>query len=163
MLKHQDGAGEELVLNGKGIGLSASPGEVGPADKRGLSNQAVPETKTDTRRRFTRAYRQRIVEQADACSEPGEIGALLRREGLYSSNLSRFRTQLASGRLDEAACERRKQATQDRALQKQRETRIVARLERENQRLRAIIDLQKKIGELLNLPMEEEPPHGGRS
>jgi len=163
MLKHEDGAGEVLVLEARGGGLSAGPGMPGPADKRGLNNQAVPAGKGPSRRRFTKGYKQRIVEEASACTEAGEIGALLRREGLYSSHLSRFRTQLDAGALDEAVCRQRKQATQERAAQKQRDTRAMARLERENRRLRLIIDVQKKICELLELPTEEVPARGGRS
>ena len=51
------------------------------------------------RRKFTAKYKLKILEQADRCSEPGEIGALLRREGLYSSLLSRWREQRDAGAL----------------------------------------------------------------
>ena len=52
-----------------------------------------------TRRRFTAEYKRRILREADACSEPGAIGALLRREGLYSSHLTTWRAQRARGEL----------------------------------------------------------------
>jgi len=142
--------------------FSAGPGMPGPAERRGLNNQAIPVEKGKSRRRFTAAYKKRIVEQADAC-KPGEIGTLLRREGLYSSNLSTFRRQSEAGTLAEGASQRKKQATHDRAMAKQQDSRAMARLERENLRLRLIIDVQKKLCELLNLPTEEVPPRGGRS
>ena len=56
----------------------------------------VPKAK---RRRFSAEYKLRILREADACSEPGEIGSLLRREGLYSSHLSNWRRQRQSGTL----------------------------------------------------------------
>jgi len=152
-----------LALEAKGGGVSAGPGMPGPAERLGLSNQAVPTPKDNSRRRFTRAYKQRIVEQAEACRQAGEIGALLRREGLYSSNLRRFRRQLEAGGLDEAVCREKQQATQQRAVVKQQESRALARLEHENAQLRLVIDIQKKVCELLNLPTEEIPPRGGRS
>lgn len=144
-------------------GLSPVAKVSGSATRRGLNNQAVPSTKVASRRRFTLAYKRRIVEQADACSQAGEIGALLRREGLYSSSLATFRQQLAAGRLDEGAGTRKKQVSQQRAVAKQQSSRAIARLERENLRLRAIIDIQKKVCELLNLPTEDVPPPSGRS
>ena len=148
--------------------FSAGPGMPGPAEKngaprRGLDNQVLPAQKEKGRRRFTKAYKKRIVEEAAACSQSGEIGALLRREGLYSSNLSTFRRQLEAGNLDESLAAAKKQATQDRGAERQREKRAYAKLERENLQLRAIIDIQKKLCELLNLPTEEVPPLGERN
>jgi transposase-like protein len=58
--------------------------------------EVVPKAK---RRRFSAEYKLRILREADACSEPGEIGSLLRREGLYSSHLSNWRRQRQSGTL----------------------------------------------------------------
>ncbi len=52
------------------------------------------------RRRFTAGYELRILDEADACTEPGQLGALLRREALYSSNLTTWRKQRAEGRLN---------------------------------------------------------------
>jgi transposase-like protein len=59
--------------------------------------EVVPTAK---RRQFSAAYKQRIVEEADDCSEPGEVGGLLRREGLYSSHLTTWRRQRARGELE---------------------------------------------------------------
>jgi len=108
-----------------------------------------------TRRRFTAAYKSRILEQAERCA-PGELGALLRREGLYSSHLTKWRTQRAAGRLQG----RRKTAGKaelDAALKR------VAAVERENRRLRqrleraeTIISVQKKLSSLLGLGPQDE-------
>ena len=106
------------------------------------------------RRRFTAEEKLRIVEEADACVEPGEIGALVRREGIYSSYLSRWRRARDEGQLSALEPQQRgpKPAT-DGAL-----AREVARLKRENERLQArlaqaetIIEVQKKLSQLLGL------------
>lgn len=66
------------------------------------SRMPDPEVKAQaTRRRFSVAYKRRIVEEADRCTEPGAIGALLRREGLYSSQLATWRRQRTEGTLVE--------------------------------------------------------------
>lgn len=65
-----------------------------------VSNSAGPEiSEKPRRRRFTAEYKLGIVAEADACSDPGEVGALLRREGLYSSHLSTWRRQRDEGQL----------------------------------------------------------------
>ena len=64
------------------------------------------------RRRFSTAYKLRILAEADACTEPGAIGALLRRDGLYSSHLSTWRAQRAAGA--RAAWDSRGGASRDR-------------------------------------------------
>ena len=66
----------------------------------GAPAAALPEAEVavkTSRRRFSAAYKRRILEQVERCSEPGEIGALLRREGLYSSHLSKWRAQREQG------------------------------------------------------------------
>lgn len=114
------------------------------------------------RRRFTAVYKAAIVKQAENCTRHGELGALLRREGLYASTLANFRRQLATGRLeavDEAA---RRQQRRGQATQRQRQERELARLERENEKLRAIIEVQKKLSELLSIPLETQEFNGRR-
>lgn len=103
-----------------------------------------------TRRRFTAAYKLQILEEADRCG-PGELGALLRREGLYASNLAKWRAQRASGRLE--AKMHTPKAERDAALDR------VAQLERENRRLHhrlqraeTVIEAQKKLCALWDLP-----------
>ncbi len=71
-------------------------GEDGTGKVEVADPEVVPRAK---RRRFTAGYKLRIVEEVDRCSEPGEVGTLLRREGLYSSHLSNWRRQRAEGQL----------------------------------------------------------------
>jgi transposase-like protein len=107
------------------------------------------------RRVFTAAYKLRILEEADACTNPGEIGALLRREGLYSSNLTTWRRQRDKGLLEALAPRKRgRKPTPVNPL-----ARRVAELEREKQELRegikkaqTIIEVQRKISELMGIP-----------
>ena len=100
------------------------------------------------RRQFSAAYKQRILEETDRCTELGQIGALLRREGLYSSHLSSWRSQ----REHALAAQRRGRKPSARFVPAER----IAELERDNERLRqqleqaqAIIEVQKKLSELL--------------
>ena len=97
------------------------------------------------RRRFSAEYRLRIVREADACKAPGEVGALLRREGLYSSLLSAWRRQRDAEAL--ANLRSKKRGPKPKAVDPR-----VKRLERENVRLRrqleqaeTIIEIQKKL------------------
>ncbi len=115
------------------------------------------------RRRFTAKYKLQVLQQADACTEAGEIGALLRREGLYSSHLSSWRRLRASGALA-GLTPRKRGRKADPARQ---QIRRMAELERENQRLRArlakaeiIIDVQKKVSSLLGIAPNQAPTDG---
>jgi transposase len=108
------------------------------------------------RRRFKAEYKLRILEAAERCSEPGEMGALLRREGLYSSHLSKWREQRRSGSL--AALQPRRRGPKP-ALPDARDRRI-AELEREKSRLERrlkqaelIIEVQIKASELLGITL----------
>jgi transposase len=108
------------------------------------------------RRRFTAEYKLRILQEAERCA-PGELGALLRREGLYSSNLSKWRRQRQAGQLAGLRPKKRGRKVDARAQE-------LARLERENARLQAqleraelIIEAQKKLLVLLNQEIPEEP------
>ncbi len=143
----------------QGTGMGATQGArraTGVAPIGALLNPPDPEVMEKKRRRvFTAAYKLRILEEADACTKPGEIGALLRREGLYSSNLTTWRRQRDKGLLEALAPRKRgRKATPVNPL-----ARRVAELERENQRLRegikkaqTIIEVQKKISELMGIP-----------
>lgn len=111
-----------------------------------------PEAKPQ-RRTFTADYKLRILEEADAATERGQIGALLRREGLYSSHLDKWRKQRAHGTLTALQPQPRgRKPTRDARDEE------LARLQRENARLQAqlrkaeiIIDVQKKVSQLLGL------------
>lgn len=110
------------------------------------------------RRRFTAAYRQRVLAEADAITEPGALGALLRREGLYSSHLSKWRAKRDRG--GTPALETQKPGPKPSGKDP-----AVAKLERENRRLMAkleraekIIEIQKKLSEILGIELQPEPP-----
>lgn len=103
------------------------------------------------RRRFSAAYKKRILEEYDACTEPGEKGALLRREGIYSSYITTWKRQQRSGGLDGLKAKRRGPKTDPKQEK-------ISRLEKENERLRErleqaelIIDVQKKVSQILGL------------
>jgi transposase-like protein len=105
------------------------------------------------RRRFSAEYRLRILKHADACKKPGELGALLRREGLYSSLLTNWRRQRDHGALREMRGRRRgpkARPVDPRVKQLEAENR---RLQRKLQRAETIITLQKKVAEILGIPL----------
>jgi transposase-like protein len=116
------------------------------------------------RRTFDRAYRLRIVEEADRCTEAGQIGELLRREGLYSSQLSNWRRQRAEGSLSESNSKKRgrkrkrRDSTQEELNQLRREKEALAERLRQAE---AIIEVQKKVSELLGIPSSQD--HGESS
>ena len=106
------------------------------------------------RRRFTAEYRLRILKQADACKRPGELGALLRREGLYGSHLANWRRQRVQGALRDMRGRRRgptPRPIDPRVKQLEAENR---RLQRKLQRAETIIALQKKVAEILEIPLK---------
>lgn len=110
------------------------------------------------RRFFNKADKQRILQAADRCSAPGEIGALMRREGVYSSSLSTWRRQRAAA--EQAALAPRKRgpkpaADRDQVLQ-------IARLTRDNDRLQNrldkalfVIEVHKEVAALLGHPIDD--------
>ena len=117
------------VFNGSIPAVSAEP-----------VTQVVPRPQ---RRRFTASYKLRMLQEADSCTEPGQIGALLRGEGLYYSNLRTWRRQRETGQL--AALSPKKRGRKEDPMAREN-----ARLKRENEKLKAkldkaeiIIDVQK--------------------
>ena len=106
------------------------------------------------RRRFSAEYRLRILKQADACKKPGEVGALLRREGLYSSLLTTWRRQREQGARQDLRARRRgpqPRSIDPRVKQLEAENR---QLHRKLQRAETIITLQKKVAEILGIPLK---------
>ena len=109
------------------------------------------------RRRFTVEYKVRILAEADACSEPGMLGELLRREGLYSSHLLTWRRQRDEGALAGLTPKRRGRkakpknplADENRRLQRENE-----RLKEQLRQAELIIDVQKKVSEMLSIPLK---------
>jgi len=111
---------------------------------------------TSQRRRFTPAYKARIVEEAMACTEPGQIGALLRREGLYSPALTLWRQHYQSGALqalqDDKRGRKRTRDARDQELKRLR--REIERLTKKLNQAERIIDIQKKVAAMLGNPIE---------
>ncbi len=133
-----------------------------PTTARGVGGVrlAVPDPEVSVRprrRRFTAEFKLRILREADACVEVGSLGALLRREGWYSSHLRTWRRQREEGSLNALKPRKRgRKATQCNPLLLKNE-----RLRKENERLtqrlkqaELIIDVQKKVSQMLGIPLQ---------
>lgn len=131
--------------------MSQDPSTVSTTGKESLS-RVDPEVKVKPeRRRFTAEYKLRILKEADNCTGPGQIGALLRREGLYSSNLTQWRLQRAEGVLQALTPRKRGPKVDPLAEENAALRQRVDRLEAELKRAETIIEVQKKVSELLGL------------
>jgi len=125
---------------------------------------AQPETEVTAkaqRRRFTAEYKRRIVREADRCTKLGEIGALLRREGLYSSQLTNWRGARDRGELEGLAPKRRGPKApapdpRDRKIVEQAGE--IVRWQKRAERAEALVELQKKVAVLLGTPLDTERP-----
>ena len=134
-------------------GVRPRPGDNAPDPE--VSARAV-------RRQYSAAYKRKILAEADRCG-PGDIAALLRREGLYSSHLTTWRRQREQGEI--AGLEPRKRGK--RPVPRNPLAGEVARLQRENQALQkrlrqaeTIIEVQKKLCEMLGLPVTTVDENG---
>ena len=146
--------GSQGILSGE---ASTAPGgtPAGPAAKPQAGSPPDPEVfERPKRRTFPAAYKLSIVRQADACSKPGEVGALLRSAGLYSSHLTVWRAQVKAGTL--AALTPMKRGR--RPIEVNPLARELAQVQHENELLRrklkqaeTIIEVQKKVSELLGI------------
>ena len=133
----------------------------GATGKTGVSPEEMgldPEVlEAPVRRRFTAEYKLRILKEVDECRAAGEeVGALLRREGLYSSHLAAWRKAREQGEL--AGLEPRKRGVKPKAKmvsakEHERVKREKIRLERELEKARAIIEVQKKLSEMLGIEL----------
>jgi transposase len=106
------------------------------------------------RRHFSPEYKKRILEEADACTQRGQIGSLLRREGLYTSHLDKWRRQREQGTLAGLAPKKRGRKSKPEAVELARLRREKERLQKKLQRAETIIAFQKKLADLLGIPME---------
>jgi transposase-like protein len=109
------------------------------------------------RRRFTAEYKLRVLQEADRSNQPGEIGALLRREGLYWSNLITWRKQRTSGELAGLGKRRgakrgEKNPLAERVRELEREN---GQLKRRAERAEGIVELQKKVSEILGIELQK--------
>jgi transposase-like protein len=112
-----------------------------------------------TRRRFTVEYKRKIVREADACKTPGAVGALLRREGLYSSHLTtwraaRERAELAGVPTKRGPVRRVADPRDKRIIELERER---IRWQQRAERAEALVELQKQMAALLGTPLTTEP------
>jgi transposase-like protein len=136
-----------------------APGSAAPAVPSDTNSEVVPHAR---RRHFSKAEKRRILEAADRCTKPGEIGALMRREGVYSSSLSTWRRQREAADLAALAPQKRgPKADPNRA-----DTLLIAQLTRDNLRLQSsldkanlVIEVQKKLAVLLGLATADDK-HG---
>ena len=125
----------------------------------GKVSESMPETEVvekAKRKQYTAEYKLRILQEVEACKEKGEIGGLLRREGLYSSLIYKWREQRNRGSLEGLSAHKRGPKVDAQANE-------LSRLKRENERLRKrleqaelIIDVQKKVAQMLRAPVEEQ-------
>lgn len=109
------------------------------------------------RRRFTAEYKLRILKQADACTELGKLGELLRREGLYASNLTTWRRQRDEGVLSALKPKKRGRKESFRNPLIEENEKLRRDNERLTERLRRaeiIIDVQKKVSQMLGAPLK---------
>lgn len=108
------------------------------------------------RRRFTAEYKREVLREADHCKQPGEIGGLLRREGLYWSHLANWRKQRERGELSGLTGKKRgpKQREKNPLAERVRELeRDNSRLKRRAERAEGIVELQKKVSEILGIEL----------
>jgi len=126
-----------------------------------VTHDEVQVTAKPRRRTYPAEYKRRILKEADACTTPGAVGALLRREGLYSSNLVEWRRARARGEL--AALTPKKRGRKPRPGDPR--DRKIAELERQlarmtarAERAEALVELQKKLAVVLGRAVESEQP-----
>ena len=132
-----------------------APGSSPSATPPGSDSEVVARAR---RRTFSNADKRRILQAADLCTKPGEIGALMRREGVYSSSLSTWRRQREAAELAALAPQKRGPKPDPAAA----EARQIAQLMRENERLKSqldkamlVIEVQKKVAALLGSPIDD--------
>jgi transposase len=126
-------------------------------DDGALTSSEVEVMAKPVRRRYTAEYKLGVLRQVDACSGRGELGALLRREGLYSSHLTQWRKQRERGERQGLSRKRGPSPKQRHPL-----TDKVKVLERENARLKlraeraeGLVELQKKVSEILGIELKQ--------
>ena len=157
--KREPGEGIEQLGETEGA-RRATGGFPSAAPALGVATGSAMETEVVAkaqRRRFTAEYKRRIVREADRCTKPGELGALLRREGLYSSHLTSWRAARERGELAGLAAKQRgpKATAPDPRDKKIMELeRSEERWRKRAERAEALVELQKKVAALLGTPLE---------
>ena len=148
---------EEMEGARRATRISSTLGLRGSGEKTVVPN---PEVQEKARRRgYTAEYKRLILREAEICKEQGQVGALLRREGLYSSNLTAWRHQVERGTLEALSSKKRG----PKVRKPDPSVRRITEQEKEIQKLRArlrkaelIIDAQKKIAEIFQLPDDQK-------
>jgi transposase-like protein len=154
----------EMEINGAAIGsLERAVGERKRIDRGRAAPAGVPDpelVERPRRRRFTAEYKLAILREADACVRPGEIGALLRREGLYSSLLTEWRRARDSGALRALERSRGRRKADPRDAQMAALRRRAERAEAELERARKVIEVQGNVSALLGELLEPRGAQG---
>jgi transposase-like protein len=159
-------------MNGSGLNVRERLGSVGPERSEAERSEAersagttepaavrmvrVPDPEVPAksgRRQFTASYKARIVREADACREPGELGALLRREGLYSSHLTKWRRDYRKGAEVALADDKRGRKPTRNPLTNENDKlrRELERTEKKLKQAELIIEFQKNLCEILGI------------
>lgn len=154
--------------DGQNIGNTLSPSlrEEPPSREGGSSTRRDPEVRPKKKRQYyTASYKLRILNEVDNFTEQGQLGALLRREGLYYSAISRWRKQRNQGQLQGLSQNPGRKKTKNEQEQKR-----IKELEQENARLKnelkkaeTVIEFQKKISEILDLHKNSDQEDEGSS
>ncbi len=142
------------ALQGARRATEDAPGSAPQIVRPGIDSEVIAHAQ---RRNFSPAQKRRILEEADRCTKPGEVGALMRREGIYSSSLSSWRRQREAGDLAALAPQRRGPKVDPNRAESLR----IAQLTRERDLLQSrlqkallVIDVQKKLSALLGIPTD---------
>jgi transposase-like protein len=147
-------------LNGSsGQVASRAVGEGGDLAAARPSREGVPDpelVEKAKRRRFTAEYKLRILRQAEACTRTGEIGALLRREGLYTSHLTAWRKQRDQGALEGLERKRGRKGADPREAENAALRRRLERAEAELEKARKVIEIQGNVSALLEQMLDTE-------
>ena len=133
------------------------------AEKNGRAPHDPEVVAKPERRRYSTEYKQRILDEADACDERGDIGALLRREGLYSSLLTSWRKQRDDGALAGLEPKKRGRKAKRRdpvALENERLRRENERLQHRLMQAEVIIGVQKKLASALGIKLPNDDENG---
>ena len=168
-INHSPTGSDALAAVGETVGALKATGvspTAEPPSFNGPVNVPDPEVPEKTKRRkFTAAYKLRMLQEAEQCTQPGDIGALLRREGLYSSHLTIWRRQREQGVLEGLNPKKRGRKAKPQDPSDGR----IAQLEKENQRLKnrlrkaeIIVEAQKKISEILDIEQNLEDIEGSK-
>jgi len=148
---------EEMEGARRATGISSTAALRGSGVKTVVPNPEVPEKAS--RRSYTAEYKRLILKEAEVCKERGQVGALLRREGLYFSNLTAWRHQVERGTLDALSSKKRGPKARKPAPSVRRITEQEKEIQKLQSRLRKaelIIEVQKKIAEIFQLPRDQK-------